>query len=157
MLHCQLIELEGRSVRDELEAAIKKRDIQRKRDAEQKSRIVKPGDTLAIYIEGILPYSGPDQMVDPPLVQAGNNAPVWGFPVTVDAQGKVVLPLIGGIALGGVEVTVAVKQIRQLYVAKNILSADREVVISLSMLRKSNDKLEIRMLTKGQGKEPSTP
>ncbi len=157
LLHCQLIELEGLNVRDALESAIKTRDDQRKRATEQKSRIIEPGDTLAIYIEGILPYSAPDRMVDPPLVQAGKNSPVWGYPVTVDAKGQIVLPLIGNVPLDGVEIASAVKQIHQQYGDKNILPGERENVISLSMLRKSGQGLEIRMLSGAKDKDASTP
>ena len=82
-------------------------------------------DVLGIYIEGVLGSSD-----EPPPVhfpEAGDDTPpAIGYPVPVREDGTVSLPLVEPIDIRGLTLSAAEEKIRNTYIRKKILRADRE-------------------------------
>lgn len=102
----------------------------------------KPGDTLAIYIEYVLPGIGSPI----PVMQAGTLDPVVGFPVPVNTDGLITVPLLPPVQVTDLRLDVIRKKLVQAYTESNILTDDK-ANITVQMLRKSGDNQEIRSLT----------
>ena len=114
-------------------------------ERERKRRFVQPGDTLAIYIPGVLPGGN----VDPPVMQAGTRDPVVGFPVPVNAQGAITLPFFGSIDARGMELTEVKRRIMEINDEKSILRSGTEITVFFLM--RANEKLEIRNISGASG------
>jgi protein involved in polysaccharide export with SLBB domain len=88
------------------------------------------GDVLGVWIEGI----HGDRNVTPPLHVApqlqGREQrklpPAVGYPVPVDPDGTVNLPLVGAVPVAGRTLDEAREAIRKVYLAKELLPAGRE-------------------------------
>ena len=94
-------------------------------DAKLNRNIVEPGDTLAIYLEGILPFTPPDQpLTSPPILQMDNHPPATGYPIRVDFDGDITLPLIGQLHVSGKTVSEVRELIREEYLKRKILKED---------------------------------
>ncbi|MEM9588047.1 MAG: polysaccharide biosynthesis/export family protein, partial [Planctomycetota bacterium] len=88
--------------------------------------VIGHGDTITIYLEGVLPFNPPNQPPGAPpvnILQSGRL--VTGFPFVVGSDGKISLPLIGAIELVGLTTRQAEKAIADVYVKSDILRADR--------------------------------
>jgi hypothetical protein len=91
------------------------------------------GDVLGVWVEGALG----DRNVSLPLhvapqVQTRDQrrlAPAAGYPVAVDEDGTVSLPLVGAVAVDGLSVAQAREAIRTAYTSKKLLPAGRENVL----------------------------
>ena len=94
--------------------------------AKPKLREVKAGDTLAIYIPGILGEQGaaPPTWSDP----SGKFPPVIGFPVPVREDGTISLPLIGATNVGGKTLADVELILTETYRARKILK-DQPIVM----------------------------
>jgi protein involved in polysaccharide export with SLBB domain len=83
------------------------------------------GDILGVYIEGILPYTPPDQPPEPPPVNFpdldSQLDPSLGFPVAVINDGTIQLPLLEPIKVKGLTVDQARELIRKYYLDAEIL------------------------------------
>jgi protein involved in polysaccharide export with SLBB domain len=102
------------------------------------------GDTLGVYIEGVLPANVPNQPAAIPPVffpaQTSTLAralpPAMGFPIPVRERGMVDLPLVGNVMVGGMSLSEAEDTIRKAYIAKEILQAGRDrIVVTLMQPR----------------------
>jgi len=99
--------------------------------------VVAPGDVLAVYIPGVLPYQTPkDPAVPPPVNRIGNQL-VTGYPISVSMEGTLPLPLIGEVQIGGLRLEDAKRLITRTYIDKEILRSDRATVI-ITMIRSEN-------------------
>jgi hypothetical protein len=92
-----------------------------------------PGDILGIWIEGV---HGDRNVLPPvhisPRVQAReqyNLPPAVGYPVPVENDGTVNLPLIGAVPVANLSLAEAHAAIRKIYLAKALLPAGRDRVI----------------------------
>ena len=105
---------------------------------EEKRRFVQPGDTLAVYIPGILPQD----TLELPVMQAGTRPPVTGYPVPVDAEGEIRLPLLSTLAIQGKELA----EVRHLLMEKYTGFIDEVGLqdISVKYLLRSGEQLELR-------------
>ena len=120
--------------------------------------LVEVGDTLVVYIEGVLPFTPPNRVPDrPPILQAGNHHPVVGFPVNVDLDGSVTMPLVGQLAIAGKSIPEVREILRQEYLHRKILREDgtRALAPFVGMLLKANENVEVRSLTGPAGSAPS--
>jgi protein involved in polysaccharide export with SLBB domain len=101
--------------------------------------VISPGDTLGIYVQGIVPSAANEQA---PLYTniAGTrdaypatgliHAPVVGLPMRVDEQGKLDMPLVDAIQVRGMTLTQAAQALRKSYVSDhNILQDGRDRII----------------------------
>ena len=98
--------------------------------------LLAPGDVLGVYVEGFLGEKNqPLPFHVAPLVQFRDQRrlpPALGYPLVVQDDGTVVLPLVGPVAVRGITVAQATMAIRKAYVDKQLLKpeADR-VLVSL--------------------------
>ncbi len=92
------------------------------------------GDILGIYIEGILPFNAPDQPPTAPPVhfpQADSTLPPsMGYPIAVQDDGTIALPLIRPINVKGMSVEQAREVIRRAYLDGQILKDDGSRIVS---------------------------
>ncbi len=92
------------------------------------------GDLLAVYIEGVLGQ----REQPPPVVQfaqepgAGAPPPAVGYPIPVQEDGTLVLPLIPPIEVKGMSVIKVQERVRQTYIDRGILKEGAvRVLVSL--------------------------
>lgn len=92
------------------------------------------GDVLGIWIEGILGEAN-----QPPPVhysEQGNLPPAIGFPIPVDADGKIALPFIEPIKVKGLSQPEVVKAIQKAYLEpKQIIKLETRILVSLIKAR----------------------
>ena len=100
-------------------------------------------DVLGIYIEGVLgskdeppPVHFPETGVDQP--------PAIGYPVPIREDGTVSLPLIEPLSLRGLTLAGAEQKIRDAYIGREILKADRERIIVTLMRPRTYHVLVVR-------------
>jgi hypothetical protein len=110
-------------------------------EKERQRRFVGPGDTLAIHVPQVLPQAG-----DPPVIQAGTQAPVTGFSVAVSAEGTIQLPFIQPLLVKDLELAEVTEKIRETYLAEQILSEKKTKPLSVSVnfLLRAGQQLELR-------------
>jgi hypothetical protein len=108
-------------------------------ERERKRRFVQPGDTLAIHIPGLLPQSG-----DPPVIQAGNSAPVIGFPVPVSQNGTIQLPDLEPLTVQDLELPQVQEQIVSQYVRRSSLKSGTPLGITVQFLLRAGAGVELR-------------
>ena len=99
------------------------------------------GDILGIYIEGVLPYTPPNQ---PPILPPVNFPdkdstlpPSLGYPVPVQENGTIDLPLIKPLRVKGLTVEQVQKLIREEYLNNKMLKETENQVLTpiVSLLR----------------------
>ncbi len=93
-----------------------------------------PGDVLGITIDGILPYSEPDQVPEPPPVHFPEKdstlPPSTGFPITVVEDGTISLPLLEPVKVEGLTEDQTRDKIRKAYIDTKILKEDEQRKVS---------------------------
>jgi protein involved in polysaccharide export with SLBB domain len=97
------------------------------------------GDTLGIFIQGVVPTSNTEQAplytslsgsADPYPATGLIRAPVVGLPLVVEDDGSMVLPLVGRMNLNGMTLTQAAESIRRAYtVDRKVLQPGRDRII----------------------------
>lgn len=100
-----------------------------------------PGDTLAIYVENILPSQGSPI----PVMQAGTSSPVVGYPIPVSSSGEIIVPELGPIKVSAMQLSNIRNLIRTRY--SEILRNPEDLSITVEMLSKASDVLELRSLS----------
>jgi protein involved in polysaccharide export with SLBB domain len=87
------------------------------------------GDVLGVYIEGVLG----DRNQPPPVrfTEQGNVPPAFGFPIPVDAEGKLPLPLIKPLSVKGMSIPEAQAAVVKAYTTgdKPILEPGKERIV----------------------------
>lgn len=100
-------------------------------------------DVLGIYIEGVLGNKD-----EPPPVHYPENGkdmpPAIGYPVPVREDGTISLPLIEPLHVAGLTLAGAEQKIRDAYISKKILKADRERTIVTLMRPRTYHILVVR-------------
>lgn len=101
------------------------------------------GDILGVYIEGVLPFNPPNQPPAPPPVNfpeaESTLPPSIGYPVTVQPNGTLDLPLIEPIMVEGLTLEQVREKIRAAYIDASILQADKaRPIVSLIRERTYN-------------------
>jgi protein involved in polysaccharide export with SLBB domain len=91
------------------------------------------GDTLGVWVEGVLGERGQQPPVHPAVrLDNVDLPPATGFPIQVQRDGTISLPLIDNVKVGGMTFKEAEDAIRQTYVRLQILKAGRErIIVSL--------------------------
>jgi hypothetical protein len=101
------------------------------------AHVVDAGDTLAVYIHGVLPASVDDtpvleqfQSLNQVYYPPGGTIlrPATGLPVTVNPDGTVELPLVGMVNVSGLTLVEVSEKIREVYRGQEIIQANRERV-----------------------------
>ncbi len=87
------------------------------------------GDILGIYIEGVLPFNPPNVTPEPPPVNFPNEEstlpPSLGFPIAVQEDGTLSLPLIEPLEVRGLTVDQVRDKIREAYIQSDILRPEK--------------------------------
>lgn len=108
------------------DASVKTAEVVLPSDKVQTVERIEPNDILFVYLEGVLPFTPPNQPpLPPPVTQAQNGIPVSGYPIAVQSDGTVALPLVDPIDVGGRTVIEATALIRELYISKDILRREK--------------------------------
>ncbi len=109
-------------------------DISRLRQQPPADYLVDAGDTLGIYVEGIL-----GNKEEPPPVsipQDGDTPPAIGYPIPVRQDGTLSLPLVPPILVRGLTLTQIEKLVRDAYTVDQDLLPDENNQIIVTMMRK---------------------
>ncbi len=109
-------------------------DVSRLSQEKPREYLLDGGDILGVYIEGILPFTPPNQ---PPTLPPVNFPdadstlpPSMGYPVTVQENGTIFLPLIKPLEVKGLSVEQVSARIRQAYLEAEILKEDAKRVLT---------------------------
>lgn len=124
-------------------AELRRRPVRLAAEAKKLARITaRRGDTLAVYIEGILPAEGSPI----PVMQAGTADPVVGYPIPVSSGGTIVVPMLPPIQVESLQLAAIQELILKSYEDKAMFKVDK-LTVSVDMLSKAGDKQELRSLS----------
>ena len=109
-------------------------DVSRLGQEPPRKYLLDSGDILGIYIEGILPFTPPDQPPTPPPVNFPSadsvQPPSLGYPIPVQEDGTISLPLIKPQSVVGMSVEQVRELIRKAYLDARILKEDGTRVLT---------------------------
>jgi hypothetical protein len=112
------------------------------RQAPPESYLLAPGDTLGIYIEGVIgaaetppPVNIPDSAELPPSI---------GYPFPIRADGTISLPYVGPLTVGGMTVEEAEQRVIDAYLEKEVLRPEDQRILVTLMRRRSVRVLVVR-------------
>ena len=109
-------------------------DISRLGQEPPRQYLLDGGDILGVYIEGILPFTPPDEPPVPPPVNFPERdsllPPSLGFPIAVQEDGTIALPLIKPLNVKGMSVEQVREVIRKAYLDARILKEDGARVLT---------------------------
>jgi len=109
-------------------------DVSRLGQEPPRQYLLDGGDILGVYIEGILPFTPPDQPPEPPPVNFPERdsllPPSLGYPIAVQEDGTIALPLIKPINVKGMSVEQVREIIRKAYLDARILKEDGARVLT---------------------------
>lgn len=108
-------------------------------EGERWQRLIRSGDTLAIHIPAVLPAAG-----DPPVIQADKDTPVVGFPVIVNDDGTIRLPLITPLEVKGMELSAVEQLLKETYTAAGILKDEGMLTVTVRFLLRAGESKELR-------------
>ena len=96
------------------------------------------GDILGVYIESVLPFTSPTAIPIPPPINfpsdASNLPPSIGFPIAVQADGMISLPLLEPFSVKGLTIEQARQKMKELYLEKDLL-ASKDTIPIVSLIR----------------------
>lgn len=99
------------------------------------------GDVLGVYIEGVLPFDSPTSPPQPPPVnfpEAGSGLPPSiGFPIAVQEEGMLNLPLIDPFSVQDMTLEEARQKIGDVYRARDILASQDTVPVVTLIKRRT--------------------
>lgn len=109
-------------------------DVSRLGQEPPRQYLLDSGDILGVYIEGILPFSPPDQPPTSPPVHFPEKdsilPPSMGFPIAVQDDGTIALPLIRPLNVKGMSIEQVREIIRKAYLDGEILKEDGTRVLT---------------------------
>lgn len=109
-------------------------DVSRLGQEPPREYLLDGGDILGVYIEGVLPFNNPDQPPPPPPVNfpAENSLqpPSLGYPIAVQEDGAIALPLIKPLKVKGLTVEQVRELIRKSYLDSKILNEGNSRVLT---------------------------
>ena len=101
--------------------------------------LVDKGDVLAIYIEGVLPYTDSDKPPTPPPVNMPSEKstldPSIGFPIVVQENGTIALPSIEPVKIKGLTLEQVTDSIRKAYLDARIFTDPTRLRPIVTMLQ----------------------
>jgi serine/threonine protein kinase len=97
------------------------------------------GDVLGIFVEGVLGSFGKSPPVNIPPV-GSDMPPSIGYPISIDADGTISLPLVDPIQLSGMTISQAERAVAAAFQSGEdpILKLDGRIIVCLMMKRESN-------------------
>ncbi|MCC9601100.1 polysaccharide biosynthesis/export family protein [Stieleria sp. JC731] len=110
--------------------------------------ILGSGDILGVYIEGVLPYNPPGEPPGPPPVNfpdaQSTLPPSVGYPVTIQEDGTLSLPLIEPLNVAGLTLDQVRDAIRDAYIDNDILRSDKARPIVTIIQERTIDIIVVR-------------
>ncbi|MEM6473173.1 MAG: polysaccharide biosynthesis/export family protein, partial [Planctomycetota bacterium] len=110
--------------------------------------LIGPDDILGIYLEGVLPFTPPGAPPEPPPVNfpeaESTLPPSIGFPIPVQEDGTLALPLIEPLNVEGLTLDQVQDAIRDAYVDNDILQPDKARPIVTRIKERTIDVIVIR-------------
>lgn len=105
--------------------------------------LIDSGDILGVYLEGVLPFNPPNATPEPPPVNfpASDSLlpPSLGFPIAVQSDGTLSLPLIEPLDVRGLTLDQIRDRIREAYIETDILRPEKaRPIVSLIKERTYN-------------------
>ena len=106
------------------------------------------GDILGVYIEGVLPFNPPNQPPEPPPVNFPQDdstlPPSIGFPIAVQDDGTLALPLIEPLDVEGLTLEQVRDAIRDKYIDEDILRPEKARPIVTIIRERTYDVIVVR-------------
>ncbi len=117
--------------------------------------LIAGGDILGIYIEGVLPFNPPNAPPEPPPVSfpEGDSTlpPSIGFPIAVQDDGTLSLPLIEPLNVDGLTLEQVRDAIRDAYIDNDILRPEKARPIVTLIQERTVDVIVVREDAAGIG------
>mgnify|MGYP003662850310 CR=1 FL=1 len=117
--------------------------------------LISGGDILGVYIEGVLPFNPPNAPPEPPPVnfpsQDSTLPPSIGFPIAVQDDGTLALPLIEPLDVEGLTLEQVREAIRESYIDNDILREEKARPIVTIIQERTYDVIVIRQDGGGTG------
>lgn len=109
-------------------------DIGRLSQPPPRQYLLDGGDILGVYVEGVFPFTPPDQPPEPPPVnfpqENSTLPPSLGFPTAIQEDGTIALPLIRPVNVRGMTVEQVREVIRNEYLRAQILQEEDGQVLT---------------------------
>jgi len=106
------------------------------------------GDILGVYVEGVLPFNPPNAPPEPPPVnfpqEDSTLPPSIGFPIAVQDDGTLALPLIEPLDVRGLTLDQVRNKIRQAYIDEDILRPEKARPIVTIIQERTYDVIVVR-------------
>jgi len=113
------------------------------------------GDILGVYIEGVLPFNPPTATPEPPPVNfPGQDSllpPSLGYPIAVQEDGTLSLPLIEPLDVRGLTLDQVRDRIREAYIDQDILRPERARPIVTLIQERTYNVIVVRQDGGGRG------
>ena len=107
-----------------------------------------PDDILGVYIEGVLPFNPPNEPPQPPPVnfpeQDSTLPPSIGYPIAVQEDGTLALPLIEPLKVEGLTLEQVRNKIRKSYIDNDILREEKARPIVTIIKERTYDVIVVR-------------
>ncbi|MCC9657837.1 polysaccharide biosynthesis/export family protein [Rhodopirellula halodulae] len=107
-----------------------------------------PDDILGVYIEGVLPFNPPNTPPEPPPVnfpeQDSTLPPSIGYPIAVQEDGTLSLPLIAPLKVEGLTLDQVREKIREAYLENDILREEKARPIVTLIKERTYDVIVVR-------------
>ncbi|PHQ34544.1 polysaccharide biosynthesis/export family protein [Rhodopirellula bahusiensis] len=118
-----------------------------------------PDDILGVYIEGVLPFNPPNTPPEPPPVnfpeQDSTLPPSIGYPIAVQDDGTLSLPLIEPLEVEGLTLDQVREKIREAYIDNDILREEKARPIVTLIKERTYDVIVVREDGLGEGNQRS--
>ncbi|WP_231616112.1 polysaccharide biosynthesis/export family protein [Novipirellula artificiosorum] len=116
------------------------------------------GDILGVYIESVLPFSSPTAIPQPPPVHFPDSdsvlPPSVGFPIAVQEDGMLSLPLIDPFSVKRMTIDQARTKIKEKYIEKDVL-ASKNIVPIVTLIRERTYNVTVLRESARQGLSPN--
>ncbi len=113
------------------------------------------GDILGIYVEGVLPFNPPNVTPEPPPVNfpeaASTLPPSIGFPIAIQEDGTLSLPLIEPLDVRGLTLDQVREKIREAYIDSDILRPEKARPIVSLIKERTYNIIVVREDSAGRG------
>jgi protein involved in polysaccharide export with SLBB domain len=117
--------------------------------------LISGGDILGVYIEGVLPFNPPNAPPEPPPVnfpeQDSPLPPSIGYPIAVQDDGTLSLPLLEPIDVDGLTLEQVRDAIREAYIDNDILRPEKARPIVTIIREREYDVIVLREDSGGGG------
>ncbi len=120
-----------------------------------RSYVLDQGDIIGVYVEGVFPFTPPDQPPQLPPVNFPDSdstlPPSLGFPIPVQDDGTITLPLIPPLQVRDLTLDQVRNLIRRAYIDADILKPEKATPIVSLIRERTYNVIVVRQDTSGGG------